>query len=223
MVKIECSNCNSWIQLLFNSRQSTIICPQCSALTRVNDVYVSGGPFLLYRDVLVKNMHKYRRLVSEAEKDILALQKKASASRAYEISARSLSRFVSDLKEMMDGCRDTVRYRLYGVKTQYVIDKKKYNGNILNISVSGICLEAGKGASVNRLWNDASVLFKGKKTGPFAVAGKVVWLCKDGRMGINFANVYDTAASLIREYIMEKTENRNSGKEGEGPGTSSSG
>ena len=58
------------------------------------------------------------------------------------------------------------------------------------------------------------VLLKGSKTGPFSVVGKVMWLSKDGRMGIRFQNVDDKATRLIQEYIVEKTAKRSSAGQG---------
>lgn len=216
MVKIECSRCKTWVELPFYRKEDRISCPQCSQHSPVTEVFVSGGPFILHRDILVKNMHRYRIIISEAEKEMLELQKKAVSARAYEISARSIGLFISDLKEMLDGCRDVVRHNVNGVKARYTIEKKNYYGNIQNLSVSGICIEAGKTASVNRLWNEASVLLKGRKTGQFTVDGKVMWVSKNGRMGIRFSIADEKTACLIREYIIEKTANRPGGGKNEG-------
>ena len=205
MIKIECSRCADWIQLPFHKKEELIKCPRCSETTRVKDVFVSGGPYIMHRDILIANMQKYRRLVSEAEKEILALQKKGAAEKAYEISARSLKMFVTEFKEMLDGCRDIVRHNINGLRTSFTVNGRKYHGNILNLSVSGICLDAGRNASVNRLWCEANVLLKGRNTGPFTVGGKIMWLSKDGRMGIRFLNVDEQAMRLIEEFIVEKT------------------
>lgn len=208
MVKIECSKCAVWIHLPFHGREDLVECPHCAKTTPVRDIFVSGGQFILHRDILVRNMQKYRRLVSEAEKEMAGLQKKGASSRAYDISARSLSLFVSDLKEMLDGCRDVVRHSMNGVKALITIDGRRYYGNILNLSVSGICLGAGRTASIDRLWSDAKVLLKGEKTGPFTVGGKIMWIGKGGQMGIRFSNVDEPTMGLIKGYILEKTERR---------------
>ncbi len=211
MIKIECSKCAVWILLPFHGKEDMIECPHCAKTTPVRDIFVSGGPFILHRDILVKNMQKYRRLVSEAEKEMVGLQKKGASSRAHEISARSLSLFVSDLKEMLDGCRDVVRHSMNGVKVRYAIDNRKYYGNIMNLSVSGICLEAGRAASISRLWSDAKVLLKGENTGPFTLGGKIMWIGKGEQMGIRFSNVDESTMGLIKGYILEKTGKRAAG------------
>jgi len=208
MIKIECSKCADWIHLPFHNGEELIKCPHCAETTPVRDIFVSGGPFVLLREVLVSNMQRYRRLVSEAEKEILDLQKKCASSRAHEISARSLSLFVANLKEMLDGCRDVVRHNINGVKALYTIGSRRYYARILNLSVSGACLEAGRAASVNRLWNNTQVTLRGEKTGPFTIEGKIMWIDKGGRMGIKFSNVDEPAMKLIRGYILEKTDKR---------------
>jgi len=183
-------------------------CPHCREVTGVSDIFVAAGPFVIYRELLTKNMQKYRRLVSEIECEIVELQKAGSENRAYDISARSLSHFVAHLKEMLDGCRDIVRHNISGVKAQYTIDGRRYRANVLNLSASGICLDAGKTASVNRLWSEATVQLKGDGTGAFNLRGKIIWLGKDGRMGMKFTNVDSELAKLIETFIIEKTSKK---------------
>ncbi|MBI5587015.1 MAG: hypothetical protein HY889_01460 [Deltaproteobacteria bacterium] len=68
MFKIECASCNSWFHLPFNSEGDEVECPNCSKKTPAKDVYVAAGPYMIFREVLIKNMPKYRRLILEAEK-----------------------------------------------------------------------------------------------------------------------------------------------------------
>ena len=112
----------------------------------VMDVFVTGGPYIMHREILVAKMQKYRRLVLEAEKEILHLEKEGESKKGYDISARSLKMFITDFKEMLDGCRDIARHNVAGVRAGFIINGKKHYGSILNLSVSGICIEAGYGA-----------------------------------------------------------------------------
>lgn len=208
MIQIECSKCADWIRLPFHKGEEVIKCPHCAGTIPVREIFVSGGPFIMLREILVSNMQRYRRLVSEVEKEILELQKNCASSRAHDVSARSLSLFVADLKEMLDGCRDCVRHNVNGVKEIYTIGSRRYYARVLNLSVAGACLEAGRTASVNRLWSNTQVILRGEKTGPFTIEGKIMWIDKGGRMGIKFSNVDEQLTRLIQGYILEKTDKR---------------
>lgn len=176
MLKIECAKCNSWFNLPFNSEGDEVECPKCREKTPAKDVYVAAGPYMIFRDVLIKNMPKYRRLILEAEKEIIELEKKA-VKKTYDISAKSVNAFISNLREMLDGCRDTVRYRPTETSVEYVIDGKTYAGEIVNISMTGLCLDARKTATVTSLWSAIEVVFK-HNTKPFSAHGKIVWMGK---------------------------------------------
>ncbi len=203
MLKIECVNCNSWFHLPFNSEGADVECPNCRKKTPAKDVYVAAGPYMIFRDVLIQNMPKYRRLILEAEKEILELEKKA-AKKTYDISARSVNAFISNLREMLDGCRDTVRYRPAETGVEYIVDGKTYAGEIVNISMTGLCLDGRKTAPAVSLWSAIEVVFKnGRK--PFTAPGKVVWIGKEGLMGIKFSGIGSDTSELLRAFILEKS------------------
>lgn len=203
MLKIECANCNSWFHLPFNSEGDEVECPNCKKKTPAKDVYVAAGPYMIFRDVLIKNMPKYRRLILEAEKEILELEKKA-AKKTYDISAKSVNAFISNLREMLDGCRDTVRYRPAETSVEYIIDGKTCAGEIVNISMTGLCLDGGKTAPAVSLWSAIEVVFKNDQK-PFTAHGKVVWVGKEGLMGIKFSGVETDTSELLRAFILEKS------------------
>jgi len=203
MLKIECASCHEWFKLPFNSEGDEVQCPQCGQKTSAKDIYVSAGPYMMFREVLIKNMPKYRRLILEAEKEIIELEKKA-AKKTYDISARSVNAFITNLREMLDGCRETVRYRPAETSVDYSIDGASYSGDIVNISMTGLCLKSHSVAPVISLWSPIRVEFKyGKK--PFAADGKVVWMGKEGLMGVKFSEKDKEVSDLLRAFILEKS------------------
>ncbi|HXI09741.1 MAG TPA: PilZ domain-containing protein [Thermodesulfobacteriota bacterium] len=203
MLKIECVNCHSWFQLPFNSEGENVECPKCKQKTPAKDIYVAAGPYMIFREVLIKNMPKYRRLILEAEKEMVELEKRA-LKKTYDISAKSVNAFISNLREMLDGCRDTVRYRPAETSVEYTIEGKTYEGDIVNISMTGMCLDGRKTAPVISLWSAVELQFKhGHK--PFGVNGKIVWMSKEGLMGVKFSGVGKDASELLRSFIMEKS------------------
>lgn len=203
MLKIECVNCNSWFHLAFNTEAQVVDCPHCREKTPTKDVYVSAGPYMIFRDVLIKNMPKYRRLILEAEKEILDLQKK-SALKTYNISAKSVDAFIASLREMLDGCRDSVRYRLPETVVEYTVDGNTFEGDLVNISTTGLCINGRKVAPVTRLWGAIEVAL-GHKEARFAAAGKIVWIGKEGLMGIKFTNLSPESSALLKLLIIEKS------------------
>lgn len=207
MLKIECPKCCKWVHLTLHGDEEEVSCPDCNEMIPVKDVYVAAGPYMIFRDVLQKNMHKYKRLLLEAEKEIQDLQKKADGlNRSYDISAKTVNMFVTNLKEMLEGCRDTIRHSVDDVVVEYVINGRGYRGRLVNLGVSGMCLVAGKTATVTRLWNEMVVNFRPDETGdPVPLPGKIVWLGKGNLMGVKFLDLDGKKKKMLRDYIQSKS------------------
>ncbi|TAN63335.1 PilZ domain-containing protein [bacterium] len=204
MLKIECSNCNEWVHLPFHADITETTCPGCSAVIPVKDVYVSAGPYIILRDVLLKHMYKYRKLLMEAEKDMEDIKRKGENVKGIDVTVNSMNVFVSHLKEMLAGCRNSLRHQVSErIDVQLSINRQTVNGKIVNISISGMCVDAGKVYSSTTLGNELEIrLGDGEhKLTSFAVIGKVVWAGKDNFMGIKFSNVDQKTQELIKDYI----------------------
>lgn len=203
MLKMECSNCNEWIHLPFHSQCSEVVCSGCSALIPVKEVFVAAGPFLISRDVLHKNIYKYKRLVLEAEKEANEIQKKGNGQRSHDLSARSINMFISNLKELLGGCRDTIRHRLEDDKVEYTITRHSYKGHVVNISLSGICIDSEKAARIDKLWSEIVIHLK-TSADTSSLPGKIVWLGSN-MMGIKFLKNDGQTRKVIEDYIIEKS------------------
>lgn len=198
MLKTECTKCGTWAMLPFNTVEETA-CPNCGEDIPVKDVYVSAGPYTIYRDVLLKNMYKYKRLIMEAEKEISELQKKNGEKR-YEVTAESIRLLLANFKEMLDGCRDSQRHNL-GSNISYTINKQTYQGKIVNLSLSGICIDAGKIASVSKLFNEIMIRLKyGQEQ--VSLNGKIMWIGGGNKMGIKFLNIDENVREALKDYIL---------------------
>ncbi|MBI5345384.1 MAG: PilZ domain-containing protein [Deltaproteobacteria bacterium] len=205
MLKTECAKCREWVHLPFTSVVTETVCPSCNEMIPVKEVYVSAGPFMILRDVLSKNMFKYKRLVLEAEMEVRELGKYGN-SRGYDISAQSIGMFVSNIKEMLDGCRDNLRHRLEEDHMEYIVDGRAHKGNIVNISVSGICMDAGKNAGINKLGGEIVLRLKANESsGEFNLSGSVVRIGAENHIGVKFTNMDEDSRKKIEDFILVKS------------------
>lgn len=201
MLKMECPGCQEWIHLPFKTRAAEMVCPGCSGLIPVKDLYVAAGPFLIARDVLFKSVPRYRRLILEAEKEAAGLR---NSEKVDNISLRSMKMFINNLKELLDGCRDEARHALNDNGVEYSINRLIFQGNIVNISVSGTCID-GKNMSLDRLWQEITVHLKRAEAETCSIRGRVVWIGDGNKMGVKFLTDDEKTRDAIEDYIREKS------------------
>ena len=201
MLKMECPGCQEWIHLPFKTRAAEMVCPGCSGVIPVKDLYVAAGPFLIARDVLFKSVPRYRRLILEAEKEAAGLK---NSEKVDNISLRSMKMFINNLKELLDGCRDEVRHTLNDNGVEYSINRLIFQGNIVNLSVSGVCID-GKNVSLDRLWKEITVHLKRDEGETCAIRGRVVWIGDGNKMGVKFLTDDEKTRDAIEDYIREKS------------------
>ncbi len=203
MLKIECPGCSEWVSLPFDIALKETPCPKCAVAIPIRDVYVSAGPYTIHRDVLIKNMHRYKKLLAEAEKDLGDVGGKGTGKGA-EVTAKSVNMFISHLKEMLSGCRETTRHPLSGdMKAEFRINNRVFQGRVVNISVSGLCLDASDSPALGLTDELEMTLSCGADNG-ITVSGRVAWSGR-GVLGIRFTNVSAKAREAIEACIREKS------------------
>jgi hypothetical protein len=171
----------------------------------VKDVHVSAGPFMIYRDVLTGSLLKYKRLLAEAEMEIDGLRKKDALTGSYGVSIKSLSLFIDNLKELLDGCRFDPRHPISeAAGTEYILDGRSYSGALVNISVTGACLDTKKNSERTRLWSEISVRLAGKDK-EVLIPGKIMWIGKSSLIGVKFTDVDDGTREFLKSFIIEKS------------------
>ena len=176
-------------------------CPTCVEAIPVKDVYLSAGQFLICRDLLRKSIHKYKRIVEEAEQEVAELEKNGGL-RAYSVTAGSINGFIKKLKEMLDGCRGQMRHRLADEYAEYMLGQRRNKAKVVNISSSGVCLECREVLGLETLWSDISLTFKPRRSQSILAArGKVMWIGKKGRMGVKFSADAD---GWVEGYLRER-------------------
>lgn len=205
MLKTECTRCKVWIAVPFLS-EGEVRCPRCAEVNSVKEVHVAAGPFTIFRDVLARNMFKYKRLLAEAEREVEYLKKQDSGG-SYDLSIKSISLFISNLKELLDGCRYETRHSVKendGV--EYSIENRLYCGRIINISLSGVCIDCGKNAELTRLWSEIGLRFRDESgSRDFLVQGKIMWIGKGSLVGIKFLELDGEVKGFLKEFILERS------------------
>ncbi len=205
MLKIECPDCAEWVSLPFDIEIKETSCPKCARTIPVKDVFVSAGPYTIHRDVLIKNMYRYKKLLSEAEKEFEDVEGAPGGGRkGGEITAKSVTMFINHLKEMLSGCRGSTRHTLEGeIAAKIKINGRNFQCKVVNISVSGLCLDASGSPELD-LTDEIGITLTcaGKE---LEVAGKIAWANKKGVLGVKFTGLTAGAREAIEACITEKS------------------
>lgn len=204
MLKTECPKCKGWVTLHFQTGASKVVCTACSEPIPIKDVHVSAGPFMIYRDVLTTSLFKYKKLLAEAEAEVAALKEKDALTGGYGVSIKSLSLFIANLKELLDGCRFDPRHLLEAFETEYTLDGRTRKGTLVNISVTGACLDTGKDPSQPHPGGEVVVRLSGKG-GEKLIPGRIMWTSRTGHMGVKFTNADPGTTEFLKAFIIEKS------------------
>lgn len=205
MLKTECPKCKGWVTLPFQTGTDEIKCSNCSEPIPVKDVHVSAGPFMIYREALTGNLTKYKRLLAEAEAEINDLKKKDAATGAYGVSIKSLGLFITNLKELLEGCRFDPRHPLnQSIELDFVLNGRACKGALVNLSVTGACIDTKDSAEQARLRCEISVRLADKDK-EFLIPGKIMWVGSAGLVGVKFTSVDDEAQEFLKAFIIDKS------------------
>jgi len=198
MLQIECSNCKKQVSMPIIFDVKKICCPDCSARIPPQNVFISAGPYNIPREALLKNLHRYRQLLSDAEREMAEL--KTSDSRNAESSARNANKLIYNLKELFSGCPDHQRHRLTGnVRVRFRINYRDHHGRLLNISLSGACI-GDSNASFVIASNIIDIAIPDPEREELDLKGTVVWSTRKGLLGIRFTDA-DEKMDQLKEYI----------------------
>jgi PilZ domain-containing protein len=198
MLQIECSNCRKQVTMPIIFDVKKICCPDCSAKIPPQNVFISAGPYNIPREALLKNLHRYRQLLSDAEREMAELR--TSDSRNAESSARNANKLIYNLKELFAGCPDHQRHRFTGdAMVRFKINHRDFHGKLLNISLSGACI-GDSNASFVIVSNIIDIALPDPEKEELNVQGSVVWTTRKGFLGIRFTDAHENT-SQIKDYI----------------------
>jgi len=204
MLKTECPNCKDWVYSPLLSELTETECPDCGFHFPVSEVYVSAGPYSMYRDILLKNVHKYMKLLREAKTEMAEIEQRGGQDRGYRESAMSLNIFIKSLEELLNGCRDRLRVPGVDSYVEYRIDNTPRIGKLVNISTTGLCLDAGENVSQLKKGRAMTITIKGGSLPePLSLTGEVVWSGAENRAGVKFAEMDEETTKYMRKYVLE--------------------
>lgn len=200
MLRLECPECKEWIHSPVLTEIKELRCPVCAVIVPVKDLYITAGPFSIYREVLLKNRFKYQRLLAEAEKELEEI-KKGGSIRPHSISASSIELFMENIKEMLGGCRDNLRME-DGAAVRCFFKGEPFEAMLVNISSTGACIDTGSLA----LKKDDEVTIELGGTpgvGVFSVMGSAAW-ASGKKAGIKFYRMEERVRTSLIDYIKER-------------------
>lgn len=161
---------------------------------------------MIYRDVLAGSLLKYKRLLAEAEREIEELRKKDESTGGYGVSIKSLSLFIGNLKELLDGCRIEPRHPFkQATDASYVLDGREYSGKLVNMSLTGACIDTMRNSERTRLWSEINLRLSDGSS-EFLIPGKIMWIGKTTLIGMKFTSVDDETREFLKSFITERSE-----------------
>ncbi len=205
MRKADCPHCKCSVTSPFMTESREIECPNCVTLFTAKDVFVATGPYSIYREVLIRSMHKYVRLLREARAEIRELEELGVDSLPYRESAKTIKVFVENLRELLGSCRDKLRVSGGKATVDYYMGEDIYRGVLKNISSTGICMAVpqtshriGPGRIIKLRIKDESL------SEPLCLRGWVVWSTEKGITGIKFVSLDESAREALHKFISFK-------------------
>lgn len=172
----------------------------------VKDVHVSAGPFMMYREAITGNLTKYRKLLGEAEAELAGLREKDALTGAYGISIKSLGLFITSLKELLDGCRNDPRHPLnHPIEVEFLINGRASKGSLVNLSVTGACIDANSAPAKTEIKGDISVRLSDKSK-EFLIPGRVMWTNDAGLIGVMFTSADQETCEFLKSLIIKKSQ-----------------
>lgn len=205
MLKTDCPNCRFSLSSKILTEDSEIECAECKETFQVKDVYIYAWPYTIYREVALKNVDKYIRLLRETKADVALMEELGKDSMPYRESAKSLNQFADMLTELLDGCRSEPRVPCGDTTVEYYIGDAVYTGNIRNISSTGICISIsgksnriGPGRIIKMNINDNAL------SETLCLKGWVIWSTEKGITGLKFVGLEETSRAALQDFIEVK-------------------
>ncbi len=207
MLKTDCPSCGGAASSPFLLEKTEVECGGCGATFPVKDIYISIGPYVLYRDVVVGKSERYARLLREMQADVEEIEAEGGDSVPHRDTARTLHIFISMLKEFLDDCRARPRVSGGSTTVECSMDGSIFHARLLNLSSTGLCLSQedlperfGPGRMVNLVLNDKRL------PEPLGLKGWVVWTTEKGITGMKFIGLDDSYKALLRDLVAAKSE-----------------
>jgi len=205
MLRTECPSCKEWVSSPFLNEMENTKCPTCETEFQIKEVFVSAGAYSIYRDVLLKSIFKYKRLIAEAQKEVEDLERAGKDKLGYKDTIDSIKLFINNLQEMLNGARSGFRVAPKSGAVLCELGARMIEGRLVNISSTGACVNM---SAYNNDFNKGEVialqLVVGEPSPGISMKGEVMWTSPKNGIGVRFINLNAEAKALIVDYIQEK-------------------
>jgi predicted Zn finger-like uncharacterized protein len=203
MLEMKCSECNGVISSALLADLEEVNCNHCQALVPIKDLTVSANGFTYYCADLKKRLPHYKSLLKNFTAELKYLEKDPDASSKRK---HSLDKTVQALKTGMATTRNNCRIHFADEQLmKYRSDSQIEIGKLVNISMTGACIELMPSSTAPRKNSQMTIMFSlPDKEHVFSLNGVIRW-CYDGSFGISFDAVKPEEGTLLWEYIATST------------------
>lgn len=213
MLRTDCPKCKKPIYSKLLAEVDHVACPNCQCDVPTKELFITAKEYTMLRSDLIPRVHRYEKLFKEAEKELALMINNNEVSAD---SVKSIQKFISTLKEILDGAREHVRLQAPNVTIKYVSGKKSHNAELINLSTVGACIEAKNVMSPPPSKGAVSLLVQlpdSKKE--LTIKGQVTWIKKgvnkkkhDIAIGIKFGEMDKNIRLKIWNFLvgLDKTD-----------------
>ncbi len=205
MLKADCPECKCSVTSPFMTESRSIECPNCGTVFTTKDVFVTTGSYSIYREVLIRNMHKYVRLLREATAEMNELEELGKDSLPYRESARAVRHFVESLRELLGNCRSKLRIPGGKATVDYYIGDAMYTGVLKDISSTGLCIAIKDRTHKIEPGHIIKLCIKDEcLKEPLCLKAWAVWNTEKGMTGLKFVGLCDSSKEALNGFISFK-------------------
>lgn len=201
MLKMRCPKCRKPIRSHLLAEVTTVFCNSCNEYIAVNEVYITAKGYTMLRKDLLSRTHRYEKLLHEAEKEMNLISRSPGISAE---SVKSINKFVTMLKELLDGARNNFRVHVPDVTVKYNSENGIRSARLVNLSVVGACIEPESTDHLPKIKKPITLNFALPGFDEsFLLKGKVAWVKK----GAKYRD-FETGIGVKFEYMDEATRSR---------------
>lgn len=205
MLKTDCTNCKFTVTSPFLTETKKIVCARCQETFSVKDIYISAGPYTVYKKEVLKDTPRYLRLLRELQSTNVNKEEALQEFIASGESDKALKIFIKTLKDFLNEARSYARMPGGKSTVEYSVGNVSSIGKVKNISATGICIaipeksqRIGPGRIIKMNINDTGL------SEPLSLRGWVVWSTEKGTTGLKFVGLNKPSREALHKFIAIK-------------------
>jgi Tfp pilus assembly protein PilZ len=199
MLKMECPHCKHKIYSHLLAEVNSVVCKNCKTDVPVKDLYISAKGYTMLRSDLLMRMHRYEKLLKEAEKELTLM---VGGKKTCDETVQSIDSFIATLREMLEDARKHFRLSPHQLPVNLKTSTQTISGKIVNMSTTGVCIEPEDKNLLPKLHEKIELNFSLPGIEElFEIRGKVCWIKKGAKK-----REFDTGIGIKFEKLDEKTK-----------------